>query len=106
MRPYKLTNCTLPESLRVIDSLLGILTVHRGLISAVEKYTINIAEDIRDLQKNVSGIDEHNRKDFEQVHGSLGSIQNGQKDILRSHEDSRARHESRTQGNDLSASTS
>ena len=105
MRPFKLTNCTLPESLRVIECLLGILTVHRGLISAVEKYIINIAEDIRDLQSTVSGIDEHNRSDFEQVHGSLGSIQNGQKDILRSHEDSKARQESLAQGNDLSAAT-
>lgn len=71
-------------------------------MSAVEKYVRNTAEDIRGLQKDVSGVDEHNRRDFEQVHGSLGSIQTGQNDILRFHEDSRARQESQAQGNDLS----
>ena len=102
MRHYKLIKCIIPESLHVIECLLGILTVHRGITSALDKYVRNIAEDIRDLQNTISGIDEHHRRDFEQVHGSLGSIQNGQKDILRSHEDSRARQESQGQGNDFS----
>lgn len=105
MRPYKPTKCIIPESLRVIECLLDILTVNRGITSALDKYVRNMAEDTRDLQNTVSGIDEHNRKDFEQVHGSLGSIQRGQKDILHSHEDSRARRESQDQGDDLSAAT-
>ena len=89
----------------MIECLLDILTVNREITSALDKYVRNMAEDIRDLQNTVSGIDEHNRKDFEQVHGSLGRIQSGQKDILHSHEDFRARQESQDQGNDLSAAT-
>lgn len=85
--------------------LRGILIIHRVLLYALEKYVHISAEDIRDLQNTVNEIDIRNRKDFDQVHGSLGSIQNGQKDILRSHEDSRARQESQAQGSNLSAIT-
>ena len=85
--------------------LHGILTIHRVLLYALETYTHISAEAIRDLQNTVNEIDGRNRKDFEQVYGSLGSIHNGQQDILRSHEDSRARQESQAQGNDLSATT-
>ena len=47
-------------------------------------------------------IDGRNRRDFEQVHGSLGSIYNGQMVILRSQEDSRARDEAHARGKDPS----
>ena len=68
----------------------------------MEKYTRNLAEDIRDLQKTVGEIDARNRSYLEQVHGSLSSIQNGHKDILRSHEDFRTRQESQARGKNLS----
>ena len=103
MRPYKLTKCMIPESLSVIECLLAILTIHRGITSALDKYVRNIAKDIQDLQNAVSEAGERNRTDFGQVHGSLGTIQNGQKDLLRSHEDSTARQESQAQGKDLGA---
>ena len=87
MRPYKLTKCIIPESRRVIEYLLSILTLHRNTMSVVEKYVRNTAEDVRGLQTDVS------------------SIHNGQKDVLRSYEDCRARQESQAQGNDLSTAT-
>ena len=105
MRPYKLTKCIIPESRRVIEYLLSILTLHRNTMSAVEKSVRNIAEDVQSLQTDVSGIGEHNRRNLDQLHGSLGSIHNGNNDILRSQEDSRARQQWQAQGNDLSAAT-
>ena len=102
MRFYKPTKRDIPSPPRVNECFLGILIIIRVLLYALEKYTRISAEDIRDLQNNVNEIDIRNRKDFDQVHGSLGSIYNGQKDILRFHEDSKARHESQAQGNDLS----
>ena len=82
--------------------LLCILILHRVTLHAVEQYNLDCAKDIRDLQKTIGAIDGRSQRDLEQVHGSLGSIHNGQKDILRSHEDSRAREESQARGNNLS----
>ena len=105
MRYYKLTRCTIPDYLRVNESLLGVLILHRIVLHAVERYSRNLAEDIRDFQNIIGEIDGRNRSDFEQVHGSLSSIHNGQKDILRSHEGSRTRKESQARGNNLSDTT-
>lgn len=102
MRYYKLTTCTIPESLRVSECLLCILILHRAILHAVEIYMRNFAGDIRDLQNTMGEIDGRNRRDFEQVHGSLGSIYNGQMVILRSQEDSRARDEAHARGKDPS----
>ena len=102
MRYYKPTKRDIPSPPRVDDCLLGILIINRVLLYALEKYTRISAEDIRDLQNSVNKIDIGNRKDFDQMHGSLDSIYKGQKDILHFHEDSRARKESHAQGNHLS----
>ncbi len=105
MRYYKQTKCTIPDSLRMNECLLCILILHRVILHAVETYTRNSAKDIRDLQNTVGEMDGRYRRDLEQVHGSLGSIHNGQNHILRSHEDSRAREESQARGNNLSDTT-
>ena len=83
------------------ECLLCILILHRVTLHAVERYNLNCARDIRDLQKTIGEIDGRSRRDFEQVHRSLGSIHNVQKEFRRSHEDSRAQEESRAQGNNL-----
>ena len=84
------------------ECLLSILILHRVILHAVETYMRNSAKDIQDLQNTIGEIDGRSRRDLEQVHGSLGSIHNSQKDILRSHEDSRAREEAHARGNNLS----
>ena len=81
------------------ECLLHILTLHRVVLHAVEKYVQNSAKDIRDLQNTIGEIDGRSRRDLERVHGSLDSIHNGQKDILRSHEDSRLWEEAQARGN-------
>ena len=102
MSYYRWTKRMIPDSLRVDECLLCILILHRAILHALEKYSLDCAKDIRDLQETIGQMDERSRRDLEQVHGSLGSIHNGQMDILRSHEDSRARGESEARGNNLS----
>ena len=84
------------------ECLHCILILNRVASLAVKEHLRNIAKNLQDLQNSIGEIDGRSRRDFEQVHGSLGSIHDGQKDILRSHEDSRAREESQTLGNHLS----
>ena len=79
-----------------------ILILHRVTLHAIERYNLNCAKDIRDLQKIIGENDGRSRRDFEQVHRSLGSIENVQKELLRSHEDSRAQEESQARGKSLS----
>lgn len=69
---------------------------------AVKSSLRNLAGNVQDLQNSIGEIDGRSRRDFEQVHGSLGSIHNAQKVILRSHEDSRAQEEVQARGKDLS----
>ena len=102
MNYYKWTKRTLPDSLRVNECLLCILILHRAILHALEKYSLDCAKYIRDLQKTIGEIDGRSRKDLEQVHRSLGSIHDGQKDIQRSHEDSRAREEPQARGKNIS----
>ena len=84
------------------ECLICILILHRVILHVVERYNLNCAKDIRDLQKTIGEIDGRSRRDFEQVHRSLGSIYNVQKEFLCSHEDSRAQRESQARGNKLS----
>ena len=83
------------------ECLRCILILYRVASLAVKQYLRYLAGDLQDLQNSIGEMDERSRRDFEQVHGSLGSIHDGQKIILRSHEDSRAREESQARGNIL-----
>lgn len=67
----------------------------------MERYICNLAQDVRDLQRNVGKNDGRSRRDHEQMRQSLLSIDKRQKNILRSHKDSRVQKESQDQGNNL-----
>ena len=81
MSYYKPTKCDIPNPPRVNECLLGILIVNTIILYALGNYIRISVENPRDLQNNFNETGMCNRKDFDQVHGSLRSIRNGQKDI-------------------------
>ncbi|KAK0507966.1 hypothetical protein JMJ35_009855 [Cladonia borealis] len=60
---------------------------------AVKSFLRNFTKNFQDLQNSIGEIDGRSRRDFEQVRGSLDNVQDTQKVIQQSQEDSRAREE-------------
>ena len=72
---------------------------------AVKSFLRNLTKDFQDLQKSIGEIDGRGRRDFKQVHGSLDNVQDTQKVMQQSQEDSRAREEAQARGKNLTDNT-